>query len=243
MSRVRPPAQQRNLEGMTLIEVTIVVLIIALAGSGLSLSLGALTRTTLKSAAGKLASAARYAYNRAIINGTTVRIVFDVPGGSFSVEEASGRVTLARADDERRAASGDDEGNETVAADPWEAAKARIANAQEPNLGGSPFHPLKGTDGSALKRYAEVPLGRRIQIVRLIVPHHPHPVDDGKGAVHFFPGGLTEHAVIQLSDGRDDVYSVEIHPLTGRAKIHDGAYEPEVLLGDPDDPDATEVDE
>ena len=131
-----------------------------------------------------------------------------------------------------------------VAADPWEAAKARIEDAQQPTLGASPFGPLLSTDGMALKRYQDVPLGRRVQIVRLFVPHHPGPVEDGKAAVHFFSSGMTEHAVIQLSDGSEDgVFSVEIHPLTGRTKIHSEAYEPEHLLGDPEDPDATEVDE
>ncbi len=231
---------------MTLLEVVMVVLIIGITASGLTLSLGAITRTTLKAAAGKLASAARYSYNRAIIQGKTVRIVFDVPGNSFSVEEAHGRVTLAKADDERRASFTDEEGEseEVVAADPWEAAKARIEHAQEPTLGASPFRPLKSEDGQVLKRYANVELGRRIQIVRLYVPHHPAPVEDGKAAVHFFPGGMTEHAVIHLSDGTEEgIFSIELHPLTGRATIHPEAYEPEELLGDPNNPDVTEVDE
>jgi hypothetical protein len=48
--------------------------------------------------------------------------------------------------------------------------------------------------------------------------------------------------VIQLSDGGEGRYSVELHPLTGKAKIHSEAYEPDYLLGDPENPDATEVD-
>jgi general secretion pathway protein H len=60
--------------------------------------------------------------------------------------------------------------------------------------------------------------------------------------VHFFAGGITEHAVLQLSDGAEAIYSVEIHPLTGRARIYPDAYEPRQLLGDPNDPDVSEVD-
>ena len=44
--------------------------------------------------------------------------------------------------------------------------------------------------------------------------------------MYFFPGGVTEQAVIQLSDSSDTVYSVEIRPLTGHARIHNFAYEP-----------------
>jgi general secretion pathway protein H len=229
-------------QAMTLLEVIIVIAIIAFAGSGLSFSLGALTKTNLKSAATKLASAARFAYNRATIRGTTVRIAFDLPGNSFSIEEGHRRVTLSRKDDERRKDSTDEQGNETVAVDPWTAARNRVEQVVRPSYGASPFSPITSESGKTIERYQNVKLGRRVQLVKLIVPHATGPLEQGKAAVHFFPGGMTEHAVLQLSDGGDAVYSVEIHPLTGRARIHPEAFEPEQLLGDPDEPDVSEVD-
>ena len=222
---------------MTLIEVVVVIVIVALLASGLTFSLGALTKTTLKAGAAKIAAAARYAHYRAIVNGTTIRLVFDVPGNTFSLEEANNRVTLARKEDERRKDSTDEEGEEVVAVDPWAAAKARVEQAVKPTFGASPFSPLTSSTGATMTRYQNVTLGRRVQIVKLMVPHQPAPVDSGKGAVHFFPGGMTEHAVVQLSDGSDAVYTVEIHPLTGNSKIYPREYEPEHLLGDPENPD------
>jgi type II secretion system protein H len=227
--------------GMTLIEVIVVVVIIAITASGLSFSFNALAKTNLKGGAGKIAAAARFAYNRAVIQGTTVRIGLDVPRATFSIEEAHGKVTLARAGDERRKNSLDEDGSDVVAVDPWVAAKNRIDQALKPTLGATPFEPLTTSTGQALARYTDVALGRRVQIVKLFVPHHPAPLDQGKGGVHFFPGGMTEHAVIHLSDGGDSVYSVEIHPLTGRARIYPKAYEPERLLGNPEDPGVSEV--
>ncbi len=47
---------------------------------------------------------------------------------------------------------------------------------------------------------------------------------------------------IQLSDGREGVFSVEVHPLTGRCTIHAGEYEPRELIDDPEQPDFSEVD-
>jgi prepilin-type N-terminal cleavage/methylation domain-containing protein len=228
---------------MTLIEVIVVIVILALAASGLSFSLGALTKANLKSGAARLGSAARFAHNRAIIQGTTVRIAFDLPGNTFSIEEAQGKVALARLDDERRKESVDEEGNEVVAVDPWTAAKNRVEEALKPSFGASPFAAIASASGKTLSRYQNVSLGRRVQIVKLIVPHQPAPLEQGKGAVHFFPGGITEHAVLQLSDGADHVYSVEIHPLTGRSRIYAEAYEPRELLGDPEHPDVSEVDQ
>jgi type II secretory pathway pseudopilin PulG len=226
---------------MTLIELIVVVVIIALAGSGLSFSLGALNKTNLKSGAARLAAAARFAYNRSIIRGTTVRIAFDLPGNTFSIEEANAHVTLARAKDERRKDSLDKTGQDIAAVDPWESARARISEVLKPSYGASPFHGLSNDDGKALTRYNSVTLGRRVQVVKLIVPHEPEPLEQGKGAVHFFPSGMTEHAVIQLSDGADAIYSVEIHPLTGRCQIYPQAYEPKKLLGDPEHPNESEV--
>jgi len=229
-------------EAMTLIEVMVVMVIIALSASGLSYSFGALARTNLKGGAGKLASAVRYAYNRSVIQGTTVRIVFEVPGNTFSVEEARGRIALARADDERRKNGAEEGGQEVVAVDPWAAAQARISQALKPSLGASPFSLIATSDGKSLERYHNVSLGRRVQVVKLIVPHEPAPLEQGQGAIHFFPGGMTEHAVLQVSDGGDAVYSVEVHPLTGRCQIYPRAYEPKQMLGDPENADVSEVD-
>ena len=227
---------------MTLIEVIIVITIIALGASGLTLSLDALARTTLKSAAGKLAAAARFAYNRALVSGMTVRIAFELGGNTFSIEEAHGKVTLARTDDERGDMGVKDGAAEpTGAVDPWAAAQSRLSDALKPSLGASPFAAITSPDGKSSGRYTNVGLGRRIQIVRLIVAHEPVPREQGHGAIHFFPGGTTEHAVLQLSDGGDDVYSLEIHPLTGRATVHPGAFEPKELLDDPRARDVSEV--
>ena len=60
----------------------------------------------------------------------------------------------------------------------------------------------------------------------MITPHEIDKRTEGEGSVYFFPGGVAEHAVIQLRDSSDTVYSIEIHPLTGDARIHNFAFEP-----------------
>jgi general secretion pathway protein H len=61
-------------------------------------------------------------------------------------------------------------------------------------------------------------------------PHEPLPREEGKAYVYFFPNGVTEHSIVQVSDGNDRVYSVEVHPLSGRAFIHNEPIEPEEEL-------------
>jgi type II secretory pathway pseudopilin PulG len=232
---------------MTLLEILVVLAIMALAASGLSFSLGALSRTNLRAAAGRLGSAVRFSYNRAIVRDETVRIHFTIPGNKFTIEEAHAGVVLTRKKEREDKRVNDDTGKAVASVDPWAAAKARLAKPLEPSVGTSPFHPI-GSDGLAngtkekgTSRFKDVSLGRGIQIIKLIVAHEPEPLREGDGAVHFFAGGRTEHAVIQLGDGHEGVYSVEIHPLTGRVKIHPDAFEPKQLLDNPEEKPISEV--
>jgi hypothetical protein len=40
---------------------------------------------------------------------------------------------------------------------------------------------------------------------------------------------------VWVSDGAGRTFSVELHPLTGRARVREGAYEPEELILDGDE--------
>lgn len=234
---------RRSQEGMTLIEIMVVTAIIAIAATGLGVGINSIARTNLRSGAVKLSAAVRYAYNRAVARGTTVRIVFDLPGNKFSIEEAHGRITLVRGEVfGTRQGSSSSEEDVAGAVDPWVAAQKLLEQPNEPTIGASPFSAITGTSGDPVARFSKVKLGSGVRIVRLIVPHEPTPKEEGQGAIHFFPSGYTEHAVIELSDGREGVYSVEVQPLTGRCKVRKGHYEPEELLDDPVDHGVSEVD-
>lgn len=209
---------------MTIIEMLVVIILIGIAAVGVTWSLGALTNAGLGSAAMQFTSGARFAYNRAIARGTTVRLVFDLDSDVMSFEEAHGRVTLVRVDDATREELDEEEAGD--AADPWAAAQARLGDVLQPSFGASPFAALEGD------RFAASPLASGVTIERLIVPHEPEPRTEGKASIYFFPGGQTEHAVLWISDGSDHVYSLELHPLTGRTRVHNYAYEPEVMLDD-----------
>ncbi len=210
--------------GFTLIEVMLVVVIIAVVVTGASFGLNAITRTRLRSSAYKVMSAARFAYNRSLTQGTTTRLRFDFEKNTMAVEETDTPVTLAT--DEQL------ESEEGQAVDPWDLARARLETPLTPIEPRSPFQPISNASGKVLERYRAKPVGDGVSILALITPHETDSRTDGEGSVYFFPGGVTEHAVIQLSDSSETVYSVEIHPLTGNARIHNFAYEP---LDDLDD--------
>ena len=211
-------ARSKSTSGFTLIEVILVVAIIAVVVTGATFGLGAVTRTRLRSASFRVMSAARFAYNRAITQGTTTRLHFDFEKNTMAVEESQTPVTLATGD-ELDAETGD-------AVDPWDLARSRLEKPLDPPALRSPFQPITNANGKELERYTAQPLGDGISMHALITPHEPEKRTDGEGSVYFFPGGLTERAVIQLRDSSDTVYSVEIHPLTGNARIHNFAFEP-----------------
>ncbi len=225
---------------MTLIEIMVVIIIIALAAGGISMAIGALTRTKLRSGCVKVMAACRFAYNRAISQGNTVRLRLNMEDHTMSLEEAHGRVTLSRVDDPRREGANEQAGEDGAGVDPWAAAQARLSETFQPTFGASPFGPITGRNGETLEKYQTQSIGSGVAVHRLFLPHEPEPREEGIGAVYFFPGGMTEHAVIQLTDGSETVYAVELHPLTGRARLHDWAYEPEDL-SDADDEELSEV--
>jgi general secretion pathway protein H len=230
-----PPATRRRAVargGFSLIELMVVIVIMALAAAGMTRSIGALTRTKMRSAAMEIVAASRFAYGRSVSQGTTVRISFDLAQGSIQVQEAHGRVTLARGDDALRNSL--DEGGEGDGAsvDPWAAAKSRLEEPLAPTFGRSPFGAVTNDDGEAYKMSTARPLGEGIKVARLLTPHDPAPLTEGNGAIYFFPGGQSEHAVVQLENADGEVFSVEIAPLTGRARVYAFAYEPESLSED-----------
>lgn len=217
----------RTKRGFTLIEVILVVAIMAIVISGATFGLGAITRTRLRSSAFKVTSAARFAYNRALTQGTTTRLRFDFEKNTMAIEETDRPVTLAT-DEQLDAEPGQ-------AVDPWDLARARIEQPLELVKPRSPFQPITNPRGKVLERYTAQPVGDAISIHALITPHEADTRTDGEGSVYFFPGGLTEHAVIQLTDSSETIYSVEIHALTGKARIHNFAYEPLDELDDEGD--------
>ncbi|MDW8245409.1 MAG: prepilin-type N-terminal cleavage/methylation domain-containing protein [Sandaracinaceae bacterium] len=222
--------------GLTLIEITVVILILAMVATSVSYGLGALFQSELRSACMRLAAASRFAFNRAVSHGKTIRITLDFSAHTMAIEEAHSRITLARTDDPRREAieKEDDTGADHAAVDPWAAAKARLADTLRPSFGHSPFRPIPG------ERYAPQSLGRGVMLLRLYTPHENDAREHGKGHIYFFSHGQAEHAVIWLGDGRKSIFSIEIHPLNGKVKVRSEPYEPEEFIVPGDQESASE---
>ena len=67
----------------------------------------------------------------------------------------------------------------------------------------------------------KVSLGSSVKFADVWVQHQPERYTTGKAFLYFWPSGLTESAGIRLAQG-DDVYTIVVAPLTGRAKVVNG---------------------
>ncbi|MCA9602392.1 MAG: hypothetical protein KC417_10225 [Myxococcales bacterium] len=220
---------------MTLIEIVIVITIIAIASTGVTYGFRALNRTNLRSACMHILAASRFAYGRSVTRGNTVRLVLDADASTLALEEAEGMVTIVGISDKNAVSRKKDdesiEEQDSGAVDAWAAAKARLSTALEPVQFASPFGIVSGRDGTPLKKYGAQPFGSGVKIHRMILAHRPEPRTEGKEAIYFFPGCMSERAVIQLSSG-ETVYTVELKPMSGSGKVYAYAYDPPTLTED-----------
>jgi prepilin-type N-terminal cleavage/methylation domain-containing protein len=207
----------RRNAGMTLMEIMIVIVIIALATGGMTYAVGALGRTKLRAGAMHLVAAARYARHRALTSGKTVRVVIDIDTSLMSIEEASGGITLA--DPNREDGSSDDE-----AINPWESAQEMMAHPDRPATGTSAFGPIINPDGSVNSRYTDIAL-EGCRVISFRTPHEPTARERGRVSFYYFPNGTGEHTYVVLSDASDRKLTVELDPLAARGQIHPGELE------------------
>ena len=61
----------------------------------------------------------------------------------------------------------------------------------------------------------------------VFTPRVAEPVTKGRAYIYFFPLGQTEPAIVHLSDAtQETVYSLVVHPITGRVRIYNEYVQP-----------------
>lgn len=184
---------QNRVCGFTLIEVLIVVAIMAtLVGLGATLFSGTF-RVQIKKESSHLISVVRFAYNEAITKGVPYRLVFDVTEQAYWLEAGS-------------------EGDQ---------APPSTTNGEEeektPSEEALPPPPPYSIDDDVVKK---VKLGKEVFIRDVATSHDEKEVTEGLAYLYFFPTGLTEQAVIHLSnEEKSSNYSILVNPLTAKCRV------------------------
>jgi general secretion pathway protein H len=218
--------------GFTLIEVLVALIIVALVTVLSVAGLRSFAKTDLRSSASRMAGAIRYLFDRASTTGKVHRLVLDFETGKYWAEVTDDSFVLAgggKETDESRQKEA-----ETIAK---EEETKREAAEKEAFFGGAtipskympkPFVPKRAKFGSfreIVVKPATVKSG--VLIADLYTPRLSKPMTAGRGYLYFFPLGMTEAAIIHLSDAkRETFYSLVVHPLNGRVNIKSTYVEP-----------------
>ncbi len=229
------PARRRAQRGLTLIEISIAIIIVAMLFSAAVMGIGSITGAKAKGSAGELAGLIRSLYDSAALRGKTCRLVFEIPDPKseeptrYHAECAEGAVTTARDRDtalrddnsarerEAKARGGTSPSGETrrnylvsggdapSATDLMEGEKQRVENAARFSSYTSEEVPSRELPGDVK--------------VSVWTRHQREPVESGVAYLYFFPQGYTEKAYVYVRQGEDNVWTLDVSPLTGKVQI------------------------
>jgi len=221
-------------KGFTLIELTIALAIAALVTSAALTGVNALTGANIRSAAVDLSGAIKSSYDRAVMLKRTQRVVMDIDQGLWWFEFNEDRFALSSARAEGRKGDtikkeddsifDDDDSIFDDETDPE--VKKAMAGAKLANF--TPDDELSGD---------RQPLPSGVCFSRIWTEHQEEAFTEGVAYLHFFPGGWTEPARIELVDNdckqkddpttdREGTYkTLRVFPLTGRVRTYDRKLE------------------
>lgn len=225
--------------GFTLIEVMVVLLIMGLLASLGVTGFRAITKGDLREGTAHLSGAIRYLFDRASITGKYHRLVIDLSGGKYWAEVSNDRFYApseaesqadvrkreqneADADEEERKRlekqqSAFGSGSSTAAGSSFDLSKLEVAE----------FRPRRARF-AAFKETALKPVSLKKLVIRSVyTPRMTEPVTSGRAYLYFYPLGQTEPAIVTLSDpSGESVYSLVVHPITGRVRIYNSEVKP-----------------
>ncbi len=203
--------------GMTLIEVLVALLIV----SGLLLmvvpAVTARAGVRVKEEAGQLAGAIRYLYDYAALHGQTCRIVFTLQPGEGGIDRyrfecTEGSPKLTASPMEVR------DGHVEIEDDSDDAFDAAHATEEEKFQRQITAGPVWNEFSSPVAEPQELPPD--VSIRGFWTPRLSDVVTEGDAWLYFFPMGETQRALVWLTDGYDNVYTLSVQPLTGRVRVH-----------------------
>jgi general secretion pathway protein H len=208
---------------MTLVEILVVLLLMALVVGGVVYGSGQTSGAQLKKSATLVTGAVRVAFTRANATSRPVRIAFDFEQKTVTLEESDSPMLVQTKD---RTGTGG-AGGATQAEQDAIAEGERLVKG--PQAARPAFHPIAanvaGSDMAASPR----PLGSGISFKSIQSAHDDEPRTSGRAYLYFWPGGLTERSAIQICVGdptKDgDTLTLLVSPLTGKVTVKSGAVE------------------
>ncbi len=212
--------------GMTLIEIVVALMIVAVLFAAVTFSVGALTGAKAKEASTELAGTIRSLYDTAALSGRTCRLVFELPetkdedgAVKWRAECAKGGATAtAKRDDELK------ELRKKTKDKVKDSRFRRLDDDSAPTL-----QQLQEQEERRVEEAAQFSDFSSEDVVEKTLPSNVRvevwtqkqrqPAKNGTAYLYFFPQGYTERAQVWIRQG-DNAWTLTISPLTGKTKIH-----------------------
>jgi general secretion pathway protein H len=219
----------------------VALMVIALIASIGVKGFRAITKSDLRAATAHLSGAIRFLFDRASITGKYHRLVIDLNDGKYWAEvsddrfyapnEAESQADRQKREQDEAAADEDErkrlekqqnafgEGSTTSSGSSFDLSKLEVGE----------FRPRRARF-AAFKETALKPVVlKKLRIRSVYTPRMTEPVTSGRAYLYFYPLGQTEPAIITLTDLEGtSVYSLVVHPITGRVRIYNSEVLPPV---------------
>jgi general secretion pathway protein H len=225
--------------GFTLIEVMIALIVVAMMATLGVKGFRAINKSNLREATAHLSGAIRYLFDRASITGKYHRLVIDLNDGQYWPEVSDDKffapnqaetVGEARKREEKEAEADEDarkraEKQKDLWSDSTTSGSKTSFDLSKLEVG--EFRP-KHARFAAFKETALKPVRlKNLRITSVYTPRLAEPVTSGRAYLYFYPLGQTEPAIITLTDeSGESVYSLVVHPITGRVVIYNRRIRP-----------------
>lgn len=244
-------SQDHPANGFTLIEMVMVVAIMGLLIGAASLTLRNISRSDLRSAARRTAAAMRFAFDRAAMTGTYLRLAMNIDTGEIWIEASEERVVLPTGQNSSDTDTGKEKAEVTKSNSTKTSRKSSLSL-----LGGGKIAEGEGAEGEgeaigidaqSLKEEWEadlapvsrptpqfqpvkalvakkIKLSKGISVDAVVTPRMVEPIEKGMAYIYFFPQGHSEPAIVHFLGHGNEYYSVVLHPLTGKAEVYPCQY-------------------
>lgn len=215
----------RRREGMTLIELLIVItLVVSITGLA-AVSFGLIGRANIKGETRKFGGTVRYIYNQAATQNQAFQLVIDIEKREYWVDQLELSGALSR----------DDISGATLQAQIKAQSEERAERIDGEDTRFTGVLNRAPVEGMLIERTT---LPDDVAILGVMTSHHEEIQTEGVATINFFPSGFVEQSVIFFGPASEvddegfaaepddgDVYSLFIHPLTGHTSLEPGRAE------------------
>jgi len=252
---------RRPSQGFTLIEVMVALMIVALIATIGVKGFRTVTKGSLREGSAHMSGAIRFLFDRASITGKYHRLVIDLNEGRYWAEvsddrfyapnQAESELDRQKREEKETAVEEEERKRKEKQELLYGSSSSSSSSSSSGTSASSSFDMSKMEVGEFRPRRARfaafketalkpVTLKKEVRIKSVYTPRMTDPVTAGRAYLYFYPLGQTEPAIITLTDKTgESVFSLVVHPITGKVKIYNVEVKP--TLGVRYDDDGNQV--